>query len=261
MRGDRTRPHFEWIRRWHSQQRVGTLEETLVDQLATSYWRYRRLLIAESAEIAKAMGSDESTEGDLFRRTLLHKLFNPGQGSLQSAFMYRNSGDLARAISGLGQLGGNILKHGLSWERDRDTLEEVFGTSMTPEEEKAYRLAHPDDCDKSESFIDQYKHACEKSGESEQARASKAERIVQQLEGMVSYLGQVHKAWIEKDEIKRQESRSAALVPKDEAADKFLRYQTTLERSIERTLTQLERLQRMRLGHPVPPPIKVQLAG
>jgi hypothetical protein len=49
-----------------SLQLVGTLEETVVDQLATSYWRYRRMAIAESAEIAQATGSGKPTEGDSF---------------------------------------------------------------------------------------------------------------------------------------------------------------------------------------------------
>ncbi len=44
-------------------------------------------------------------------------------------------------------------------------------------------------------------------------------------------------------------------------ADEFIRYEVNLERAIDRTLVQLERLQRMRLGQPVPPPVKVQLSA
>ena len=44
-------------------------------------------------------------------------------------------------------------------------------------------------------------------------------------------------------------------VPDVPQLDRLLRYETSLERSIERTLNQLERLQRMRLGRPVPPSI------
>jgi len=35
----------------------------------------------------------------------------------------------------------------------------------------------------------------------------------------------------------------------------------TVERNIERTLNQLERRQRMRLGHPVPPPINLNITA
>jgi hypothetical protein len=42
--------------------------------------------------------------------------------------------------------------------------------------------------------------------------------------------------------------------------DEFIRYEVNLERAIDRTLAQLERLQRMRLGQPVLPPVKVELS-
>jgi hypothetical protein len=43
--------------------------------------------------------------------------------------------------------------------------------------------------------------------------------------------------------------------------DILLRYETTLDRAIDRTLAQLERYQRIRLGHPVPPPINVNVSS
>ena len=46
-------------------------------------------------------------------------------------------------------------------------------------------------------------------------------------------------------------------VPDSHALDRLLRYETTLDRSFDRTLSQLERLQRMRLGQPVLPKLEV----
>jgi hypothetical protein len=43
--------------------------------------------------------------------------------------------------------------------------------------------------------------------------------------------------------------------------DVLIRYDTTLNRNIERTLNQLERHQRMRLGQPVPPPINLNITA
>ena len=43
--------------------------------------------------------------------------------------------------------------------------------------------------------------------------------------------------------------------------DRLLRYETSLDRLFDRTLSQLERLQRMRRGQPVPPPVKVEISG
>jgi hypothetical protein len=41
--------------------------------------------------------------------------------------------------------------------------------------------------------------------------------------------------------------------------DRLLRYEASLDRSFDRTLSQLERLQRMRLGQPVPVLPKVEV--
>ena len=43
--------------------------------------------------------------------------------------------------------------------------------------------------------------------------------------------------------------------------DLLLRYLTTFDRSIARTLDELERLQRARKGQPVPPRIELELKG
>jgi hypothetical protein len=43
--------------------------------------------------------------------------------------------------------------------------------------------------------------------------------------------------------------------------NRFPRYETSIDRAFDRTLTQLERLQRMRLGQPVGPLIKVDISS
>src|SRR5260370_9540482 len=50
-------------------------------------------------------------------------------------------------------------------------------------------------------------------------------------------------------------------VPEGPQADRLLRYEAALSREIDRTLNQLERLQRMRLGQPVPPPINLKITA
>ena len=50
-------------------------------------------------------------------------------------------------------------------------------------------------------------------------------------------------------------------VPDAPQLDRLLRYEASLERSIERTLNQLERTQRLRLGQPVPPPINLSITA
>ena len=50
-------------------------------------------------------------------------------------------------------------------------------------------------------------------------------------------------------------------VPPLAVSERFLRYEAHLSREFDRTLSQLERLQRMRLGQPVVPPIDVRFSG
>ena len=53
---------------------------------------------------------------------------------------------------------------------------------------------------------------------------------------------------------------SAAVIPGPEVSDRLLRYETHLSREIDRILNQLERLQRLRRGQPVPPRIDVNIS-
>ncbi len=61
-------------------------------------------------------------------------------------------------------------------------------------------------------------------------------------------------------QLMKQHASIAALVPPEGVSERLLRYEASLERSIDRTLNQLERRQRMRLGQPVPPTLKVELS-
>jgi hypothetical protein len=50
-------------------------------------------------------------------------------------------------------------------------------------------------------------------------------------------------------------------VPDAPQLDRLLRYETTLQRDFDRTLSQLERLQRIRKGQPVSPTLNVQVSS
>jgi hypothetical protein len=54
--------------------------------------------------------------------------------------------------------------------------------------------------------------------------------------------------------------RDASLLPAQPVVDKILRYETSLERQLYRAMNQLERLQRLRNGERVPPPLAVQVS-
>lgn len=64
-----------------------------------------------------------------------------------------------------------------------------------------------------------------------------------------------------REELAEQQRQTAALVPADDTMDKVMRYETWVERALFRALTQLERVQRRRLGEAVPAPVSVEFSA
>ena len=63
-----------------------------------------------------------------------------------------------------------------------------------------------------------------------------------------------------REEAEEEARQAAAVLPSPEVLDKILRYETKLDRQIYRAMSQLERLQRIRRGEAVPPPISMEVA-
>lgn len=59
---------------------------------------------------------------------------------------------------------------------------------------------------------------------------------------------------------KPEVNTAAARIPSQEASDRLIRYEAHLSREFDRTLSQLERLQRIRKGQPALPVVKVDLS-
>jgi hypothetical protein len=53
---------------------------------------------------------------------------------------------------------------------------------------------------------------------------------------------------------------SAAVIPGQEGMELLMRYETHFSREIDRILNQIERLQRMRKGQPLPPQLDVKIS-
>jgi hypothetical protein len=67
-------------------------------------------------------------------------------------------------------------------------------------------------------------------------------------------------ALMEREEYEEQARQAASFLPSAETVDKILRYMTTLDRQFYRALNQLERLQRLRRGDLVPPPLAMEVS-
>ncbi len=97
-------------------------------------------------------------------------------------------------------------------------------------------------------------------GEEAQISTAQARReILKHVENLIATFEPTMMRWVMERDIRQERARIEALVPQGEMGERFLRYEGSLERAIDRTLAQLERLQRLRRGLPVPPSVKVDV--
>jgi hypothetical protein len=239
---------------------VGELEQILVDKLASLLWRTRRVLIAEGAEIrrgttlyswykferdeqeaAKFIRSEEKVRAGLFSR-----IDNP---------FIRD-----RCLTTLHRLKARIEVRGFDSFVDTHLLTMIFGDA-----EMAAQTI---------SLVAAYK-LCSQGGEDPdlgvqnkpEAKELK-ENLLTPEERKTNYLRELQFVM---DRVKGYSEASPRLnaptekleltcrkEPDGSELDHLPRYEAHLERCIDRTLSQLERLQRIRKGQPVLPELKVR---
>jgi hypothetical protein len=233
---------------------VGALEELLVEKLATLAWRQRRLLIAEGAEIRKNtefveldQRLREREEAENFLR-LLDPLNNHGLiGGIH------NPDVLERCVGLLAELREQIENDGLNLENDKTILERIYG------DREENRL-----CD---DFCDLYLILLAVSQSSEEERLREGcvspeqcrKKILRGIDEEIRRLKRYREARTSMETVRMQLETLRHSIPDAPGLDRLLRYEASLERSFDRTLNELERRQRMRLGQLVLPPIKVDV--
>jgi hypothetical protein len=233
---------------------VGALEELLVEKLATLVWRQRRLLIAEGAEIRKNtqfleldQRLREREEAENFSR-LLDPLNNHGLiGGIH------NPDVLERCQGLLAELREQIERDGLNVENDKTILERIYG------DREETRL-HDDFCD---FYLIQV--VVSQSSEEERLREGCVspeqcrKKILRGIDEEICRLKRYREARTSMETVRMQLETLRHSIPDGPGLDRLLRYEASLERAFDRTLSQLEHRQRMRLGQFVLPPIKVDV--
>jgi len=234
----------------------GAMEELLVEKVATTAWRYLRLLSAEAAEIRQNMEFVESDQRDREREEAerignLSKLDNQA-GLIQEI---HNPIVLERCLEMLSELQRQIKEDGFDQERDTALLEKIYGS-------RSENRLRKDLCDSYEEWLD-----TSEDPEQERVRAGYRsgkecqKNIIKEIEHEIDRLKRYQKA---RSSIETKRTQLEVLrhsVPDAPGLDRVLRYEASLERNFDRTLSQLERLQRMRLGQPVAPAIKVDVSS
>jgi len=229
---------------WDNLKPVGPVEEMLVGQIVTAHWRLRRALTAEAGEIT--LGVDQGG---------WKRLRGPHPALQWSC--WEAQGDPIWSMEGSAE-GIRLLEN---WLREvRAAVEQEGGVTETVMEKVGRHLGS-----KPNSLTRQLEELCRKSSANPEGldkaalrerNKSQALAFVDRELNLLGWQKAECEKWVRNEQQARQ---AAAALPSLEVLDKILRYETKLERQIHRALAQLERLQRMRQGEAVPPPLAIEV--
>jgi hypothetical protein len=248
-------------------QPMGRLEEILVEKLAMLVWRYRRLLQAEAAEVARE--TEVAEEGNSEGKTSAMRMFRGGTGLIPGAFLTKNEVALEVGIEALRKLRQLVQEKGLNWERDREALKTLFGSAKEQgkEGDVTIRVIHvgeedkgPDPCGPLAGKYRELVLTGKDQDGSTNLAADAAESMVGMLTEEIEGYKLMFRDYSARSDRRNRLQAATALVPRQDVTDRLQRYEASLERSFDRTLSQFERLQRLRLGQPVPPALKVDVS-
>lgn len=229
----------------------GKLEELLVDMLATILWRYRRRLVAERAEVQRIAECPRETNQ------------TPLTGVSMETFTFTEADTMisriddpdvfARCLELLSNLSQEITDKGFDEKRNSSVLNTIYGEPGTPH---TRQVLHEEYAGWSYTArVTEDERAREGYATPEQCK----QNVLQAISAEIKYL--------KKDQVSRElvksERRKVELlrqsVPYSPGLDHLLRYETSLDRALDRTLSRLERLQWIRKGQPLPPQLDVKV--
>jgi hypothetical protein len=226
----------------------GELEEVLVEKLATILWRERRLLQAEAAEIEKAttLNLDRMVqqEADELEYAQLKEAPDRKLTHSSNLTVFRNAIEILNIVRGMqeddsqAEKAGKLFRAIYGCEKDgappfgpRQLYFALWKLLSAPQEVK---------CTKDSIDLTEFKR---KAIEKEMLRLAELLGIAASVE-----------------KLKRKQDVAIARVPSPEVSDRLLRVEAHLSREFDRTLSQLERLQRFRKGQPAPPRLDVHIS-
>jgi hypothetical protein len=233
---------------------VGMFEAVLVDTIVTTLWRQRRVLIAERAEIESGR---DFLEWDERHRQLVDAGTVPAisdDGGLMRKIA--NAEVREACLFWLNTLKRSIEKRGFYPDEDATTLAVLYGYS-------------DDGFHWQEDLTKQYSALSSTAGEPDDVRkrnnlSSPEECKTIFLDAIDSEIGTLASYQKEQEEVESHRLKLNSLrqaIPDSLGFDRLLRYSTKLERTLDRTLSQLERAQALRRGHPVLAPVKVDISS
>jgi hypothetical protein len=234
-----------------------------VQQIAIAYWRLARVHSCEAAEIAKNSESVEDRFDEHQRQSVAEG--DPDLMRKSSRGIEMFSQTLRRANMELNLVGYlthiTLSRLAVCFGSEVEEFLKVF-RQMTKDAETASTPDGPTEETRALEFFKQLTRDAETApspdgpaGETLGAKLTR--RALARFCG--PYLDELTEYVNARERVRWNNDLLSASLPDPAAVDRLLRYETSIQRGLDRSLTQLERLQRQRKGELVPPPVKVQV--
>jgi hypothetical protein len=225
---------------WRHCAPVGALEEMLVEQIVTCYWRKRRVLRAESGEIAQSVG------GGVWQR-LRHRAgqrarFEETRGMLGESKLKLSTAGLDYMTETLQSVGADIVATGKLTNEMRGELIRVFGVDS---DGAAVELG----------MLEKWRRDNPDGLKTAALKAKYEEEVLGFIAGRLELYGYLRAAVEVQERREEEERRRASVLPSGETVERMMRYESALDRQLFRLLRQLERWQRMRMAGNLPQPM------
>jgi hypothetical protein len=227
---------------WQQYNPIGPVEEMLVSQIVTAHWRLRRVLRAESGEIALSVdeGSWRRSRPNIQLQVMQWDLSGDTVHAMQDCAMGNST-----LAAWLRDVRAHVEKDGELSKADVEKFVFHGKTNIMAKKLEALRVGFTGDCEGAEGA----------------ARREENKKKVLAFIDRELCMVQWARRDCEKREAAEEEARQAAAVlPSAEVLEKIMRYETALQRQLYRALAQLERLQRMRQGEAVAAPMMVEVS-
>ena len=221
---------------------IGIIEEMLTDRILSSYWRLRRVLWAETGEVRKDQDSVMLLR--IMRRVEKERSYSKVPDVFYESRL-RNSFGIKALLELLDEAKTELQSENFLSDDTEERLIKNFGDVSAPMTISLAALA----------FNRIAKGEPDDTLTPEQATGATMTMLETEEQRLRELLDMIQ----EKESLEDDAHLLATSLPAGEILEKIVRYESALERSIFRSLHELQRLQALRLGKTVPPPIAIDV--
>ena len=253
--GKENQREFQWLLEQlrTDLQPHGALEEMLVERIAVSYWRLRRVLRCEVGEIRVHL--DAAIRNQLVETAVEYNREKRLAAIDPERRLQRTSLGTKHLIAIVDSVAESVRQEGQLTEGPKKLLFDSFGFEEDGIASRCllFHIMATEGPAKAKANPEQY-------GDTPSSDVCK-EIILEILQKEKERLGEFHEEFAEIEALRLEARVMGFSIPDAAASDRILRYEAAIERQLYRAIAHLDRLQRQRRGEPVPPPISVDVGA